>query len=60
MPAYWLTYVPKEESPDRGWPLSALRALIRRVERDPDAPDSAEWWRIANRDAQVGERVYLF
>ena len=60
MPAYWLTYVPKEESPDRGWPLSDLRALIERVEVDPDAPGSTEWWRIANGDAQIGERVYVF
>ena len=60
MPAYWLTYVPKEESPDRGWPLSDLRALIDRVEADPDAPASTEWWRIANSNAQVGERVYVF
>jgi len=37
MPAYWLTYVPKEESPDRGWPLSDLRALIDRVKADPEA-----------------------
>jgi hypothetical protein len=57
MPAYWLTYVPKEESPDRGWPLSDLRALIARVEANPNAP---EWWRIANRDARIGERVYVF
>ncbi len=60
MPAYWLTYVPKEESPDRGWPLSDLRALIGRVEVDPDAPGSTEWWRIANGDARIGERVYVF
>jgi hypothetical protein len=60
MPAYWLTYVPKEESPDRGWPLSDLRALIGRVEADPDAPGSTEWWRIANGDAHIGERVYVF
>lgn len=60
MPAYWLTYVPKEESPDRGWLLSDLRALIDRVEADPDAPESTEWWRIGNRDARIGERVYVF
>ena len=60
MPAYWLTYVPKEELPDRGWPLSDLGALIRRVEADPDAPESTEWWRIANRKAHIGERVYVF
>ena len=60
MPAYWLTYVPKEKSPDRGWPLSDLRALIDRVEADPDEPEAIEWWRIANRDARIGERVYVF
>jgi hypothetical protein len=60
MPAYWLTHVPKEESPDRGWPLSDLRALIGRIEVDPYAPGSSEWWRIANGDAQIGERVYVF
>ena len=59
MAAYWLTYVPKEES-DLGWPLSNLRDLIGRVEADPDAPDSTEWWRIANNGARVGERVYVF
>jgi hypothetical protein len=51
--------VPKEES-DLGWPLSSLRDLIGRVEADPDAPDSTEWWRIANGGARVGERVYVF
>lgn len=60
MPAYWLTYVPKEESPDRGWPLSDLRSLIDRVEADPDAPGATEWWRIANGNAHIGERVYVF
>lgn len=60
MPAYWLTYVPKEESPDRGWPLSDLRTLIDRVEADPDAPGSTERWRIASGDAHIGERVYVF
>jgi len=60
MPAYWLTYKPKEESPDRGWPLSDLRALIDRVKQDPDAPGSTEWWRIANSNARIGERVYVF
>ena len=59
MPAYWLTYKPKEDSP-RGWPLSDLRALIERVEADPDAPGATEWWRIANGAARVGERVYVF
>lgn len=57
MPAYWLTYVTKEESPDRGWPLSDLRALVDRVEADPGA---TEWWRIANGNAHIGERVYVF
>ena len=51
MAAYWLTYVPKEES-DLGWPLSSLRDLIGRMEADPDAPDSTEWWRIANSGAR--------
>jgi hypothetical protein len=60
MSAFWLTYVPKEESPDRGWPLSDLRTLIDRVEADPDAPGSTEWWRIANSGAQIGDRVYVF
>ena len=60
MPAYWLTYKPKEESPDRGWPLSDLRALIDRVKQDPDVPGSTEWWRIANSNARIGERVYVF
>jgi hypothetical protein len=60
MPAYWLTYKPMEEAPDRGWPSSNLRGLIDRVEADPDAPGSTEWWRIANRNARVGDRVYVF
>jgi len=59
VPAYWLTYVPKEESP-RGWPLADLRALVDRINADPNAPGSTEWWRIANGDARVGERVYVF
>lgn len=59
MPAYWLTYVPKEKSP-RGWEISNLRDLIDRVKADPDGPGSTEWWRIANGDAQIGERVYVF
>ena len=59
MAAYWLTYKLKEES-DRGWPLSNLRDLIGRVEADPDAANSTEWWRIANSEARVGERVYVF
>ena len=53
MPAYWLTYVPKEESPARGWPPSDLEA-------DPDASGSTAWWRIATGGAQIGERVYVF
>ncbi len=52
--------MPKEESPDRGWPLSDLRALIDRAEADPDASESTEWWRIANGGAHIGERVYVF
>ena len=60
MPAYWLTYVPKEESPARGWPPSDLRALAGRVEADPDASGSTAWWRIATGGAQIGERVYVF
>jgi hypothetical protein len=59
MPAYWLTYVPKEESP-RGWPLSDLRTLIGRINLDPKAPSSLEWWRIANSNARIGDRIYVF
>ncbi len=60
MPAFWLTYVPKEESAKRGWPLSDLRALIDHVEADPNADGSIEPWRIADSSAQPGDRVYIF
>ncbi len=54
MPAFWLTYVP------HGWPLDKLRSLIKHVEESPDAEDSHEWWRISRKDAQRGDRVYIF
>ena len=58
MPAYWLTFRPAEESPDRGWALSELRNLITQVNANPD---TTQWWRISShRQAQVGNRVYLF
>lgn len=59
MPAFWLTYVPKEESP-HGWPLDKLRSLIKRIEASPDAEDSREWWRISGAGAGLGDRVYIF
>lgn len=61
MPAYWLTFRLKEEAPDRGWPLSDLRALITRVNTHPDAPKAIEWWRMhSHQQAQVGDRIYVF
>ncbi len=58
MSAYWLTFCPAEEAPDRGWPLAELRDLIARVSL---APESTEWWRIhSHQQARVGDRVYIF
>lgn len=58
MPAYWLTYISKEESPGSGLASSDLQALINRVEKDPAAHEP-ELWRIA-KSARIGERVYVF
>lgn len=61
MSAYWLTFRPKEESKDRGWPLASLRDLIARVEANPDAPEAVERWRMHSHvQARVGDRVYVF
>jgi putative restriction endonuclease len=58
MPAYWLTFRPAEEAPDRGRPLAELRDLIARVNADLD---TTAWWRIhSHQQARVGDRVYVF
>lgn len=59
MPAYWLTYTPREEGRTRGMPIEQLEGMLRRFNGNPS--NSSEWWRIkAHKKARVGDRVFLF
>jgi hypothetical protein len=57
MASFLITFKPAAENPKRGWPLTELQKLVRRLN---DGEPAEEAWRFINRkDAKIGDRVFL-
>ena len=56
MNTFLITFKPKTENPERGWPLAELQTLVKALSSGP----VLERWRFLNRrDANIGDRVFL-
>ena len=57
MASFLITFKPASENPKRGWPLSKLQTLVRRLNNGEPAEEP---WRFINRkDTKIGDRVFL-
>jgi 5-methylcytosine-specific restriction protein A len=56
MASFLITFKPASENRERGWPLEKLQRLARRLHRGYAVQQK---WRFRNKDAALGDRVFL-